>query len=450
MAAKKRALVIVGIVVAAILLILIITPFFINADTFRPQIEQALGGMLGRKVEIGHLRVSLWSGGLVADRIVIADDPGYSREPFLTAKSLSVGVALWPLIFSRQLEAHSLTIADPHVQLLRTARGDWNFATIGGKAPPRHERDAKSPSGAGLNGFTVDKVRISDGTISFGRAGQPTRLAYDHVNIGADNLSETSAFPLRFAADTPGDGKLSLQAKVGPLGTGNANRLPFKGQMKADNVPAEDVQNLLEVLGYSLPDGSSLRGGTIKANMTLDGPLERIVTSGPVEISNVKLAGFNLASQLAAALGTPGAVSGNDTLIQVASSQLRYAPNGLRAEALNIVIPAIGSITGNGTVDAANHLNFRLVAKLAGSSPLAQLVKLPMLNTGSGNSSGSGAGLPFRIEGTTSRPVIIPDVSGIAGQALKKLIPQQQQKGPIGGILNELLNKKKKPQQPQP
>lgn len=444
---RKKPLLIIGIIVAAIVIALVVTPFFINADTFRPQIEQALSGILGRKVQIGHLRVSLLSGSLVADGISIGDDPAFSRAPFLTAKSLSVGVALEPLIFSRKLLVHSLTFEGPHVILLRTPKGDWNFDSIGGHgsgpvAPA-------SPAAAALGNFTVDRMAITDGTIAFGRAGQPTRLAYDNVNITATNISATRAFPLTFDADTPGGGRLNLKANVGPIEDVAAARLPFEGKLAVNGVPAEDVQNLLAVLGYALPAGSALQGGTIKANMTLHGPFQRLVTSGPVQLSNVRLAGYSLLGELAQALGTAGSGNGKDTLIQVARFDLRYAPNGLQARDLDVIIPALGTVTGTGTVGANNSLNFQMVARLAGSSPLAQLINLPVLGK-------KGGGLPFRVEGTTAHPRIVPEIGGVAGIVQKLVQPQGKQKsqqpgGVIGGLLNNLIgNKKKTAQQKQP
>lgn len=432
----------VGIAVAvivALLVILIVTPFFINADTFRPPIEQALGRMLGRNVEIGHLHVSLLQGSLVANQISISDDPAFDRGPFLTAQSLSAGVDLMPLIFSHQLNVRSFTFDGPHIQLLRDARGNWNFASLGGKAT------TPSPtSGPAIAGVSIQQLAVRNGTIAFGRAGEPTRQAYESVNITASNISATQAFPLQFGANTPGGGSLRLQANVGPLSSVSAEHLPFTGQLSAKNVPAADVQNLLAVLGYSLPQGSSLQAGTIQANLNLNGPLDSFVTSGPVQLSNIRLAGFSLPSRLAGALGQPGASTGNDTLIQTASSNLRYSAGGVRAEDLKVIIPALGTLTGSGTVGADNSLNFHLVAQLSGSSPLAQLVKLPVL-------SQNGGGLPFHVKGTTSHPVVVPDINvkGIAGNILQQLAgskqQQQPQQGGIGGIIGGFLGKKKSP-----
>lgn len=448
--AKKR-LIIIGIILAVILLILIITPFFINADQFRPQIEVALSEKLGRKVQLGHVSISLFSGSLSADQISIADDPAFSRQPFLTAKSLNVGVDVLPLIFSRDLRVHSLNFNDPQVQLLRTAAGQWNFATLA-SPPPAHRAaapgrgaslvavsfmvtPANTSNSAALNSFSVDKMKISDGTIAFGRAGEPTRLAYQDVNLSAQNISQTAPFPFQFDAKTPNGGKLTLNGDLGPVGNNDGSHIPFEGRSKAQNVPAQDVQNLLTVLGYAIPAGSNLKGGTINSDLTLHGPLNQFVAEGPLKLSGVTLAGFSVASKLGAALGQSSAQGGNDTLIKVAQGALRYGPQGINADNLNVQIALVGSVSGAGTISASNALNFRLLAKLDGSSPLAQLTQIPFFN--------KGGGIPFRVQGSASNPQITVDVPGLSKTPLNQLkIPQN---GKLGGILGGLLNKKKKP-----
>src|SRR5579875_60306 len=448
MSRAKKPLIIIGIVVLVILLILIITPFFINADQFRPEIESALSQKLGRQVMLGHISISLFSGSLSADQISIADDPAFSREPFLTAKSFSVGVDVLPLIFHRDLNVHSLNFNDPHVQLLRTASGEWNFATLGGSSAAPARAAAASgrahflavsfvapaaSNSAALNSFTVQQMKISDGTIAFGRAGQPTRLAYNSVNLSAQNISQNAPFPFQFDARTPSGGKINLNGNLGPIGNSDGNHIPFEGRSRAENVPAEDVQNLLAVLGYVLPSGSNLKGGTIDADLTLRGPLDRFVAEGPVKLSGVTLAGFSLASKLATALGQAGAPTGNDTLIQIAEGALRYGPQGVDARNLNVQIASVGSVVGDGTISPTNALNFRLVAKLSGASPLAQFTQLPIFS--------KSGGIPFRVQGTASDPKIMPDIAGLNNTPLNQLkIPQS---GKLGGILGGLLKKKK-------
>ena len=450
MAGKKKPFLIALIVVVVIFLILIITPFFIDADHFRPEIETTLSGELGRKVQIGHLSVSLLSGSLKADQISIADDPAFSKGDFLTAKSLAIGIDVMPLIFSRQLHVHSLDINDPQLELLRTTAGTWNFSTLGGAAPangksapaandpPGDPPAAQAPASSAASNITVDSLKISNATVSLRRVGEAMSATnvYQDVNIAAQNISEASAFPFQFDAKTPTGGKLNLTGKVGPLGNGDANHLPFDGELKAQSVPAEDIENLLAVLGYALPSGSSLKGGTLQANLALRGPLEGFVSQGPVSLNNVTLAGYSLGSKLAGALGQSSAQAGNDTLIKVASSNVRYGPDGVRAESVNVEIPGIGSVTGSGTVSANNTLDFHLIAKLEGSSPLAKLTQLPFFN--------QGGGIPFHVDGTTSDPHVTADIAGLNKTPLNQLkVPNQNQ---LGGLLGGLL-KKKKPQQ---
>ena len=97
---KSRWLRIAAIVVAVFLVLLLALPLFINVNSFRPKIESAASTALGRQVTVGDLSLSILSGSVGAENIAIADDPAFSKSPFVAAKSLKVGVELLPLIFS--------------------------------------------------------------------------------------------------------------------------------------------------------------------------------------------------------------------------------------------------------------------------------------------------------------------------------------------------------------
>src|ERR1700691_6442527 len=96
----KRILKIGAIAAALLFVILIALPFLINVNSFRPKIEAEMTTALGRQVTVGNLSLSILSGSVVAHDIAVADDPSFSKAPFITAKSLKVGVELMPLIFS--------------------------------------------------------------------------------------------------------------------------------------------------------------------------------------------------------------------------------------------------------------------------------------------------------------------------------------------------------------
>ena len=98
----KRILKIGAIAFAILLVILIALPLLINVNSFRPKIESELMSALGRQVAVGNLSLSILSGSVVAGNVVVADDPAFGKSPFITAKSLKVGVELMPLISSKQ------------------------------------------------------------------------------------------------------------------------------------------------------------------------------------------------------------------------------------------------------------------------------------------------------------------------------------------------------------
>jgi AsmA protein len=540
---NKKVLKIVGIVVGVLLLLVIAVPFFINVNNYRPQIESNLSSALGRPVKVGNLSLSILSGSVEANQLSIADDPKFSNNSFIQAKSLKVGVELMPLIFSKQLNVTHLVIEQPQIAILRNREGVWNFSSLGnqaGQAPKTADKSGSSGSG----NLSVDKLEIKDGTISLGSV--PARrqpVTYDKLNLTVKNFSFTNSFPLTVSARLPGGGSMKLDGTAGPInatdtsltpgqikielrkldlsqsaivspgtgitgfadfdGTANSDGQAVKasgklkgsslklvpkgsaasqpvevtftvehnlknetGQLQGDvaigkavakisgtydmqgettvirmklngeSMPVDDLEGFLPAVGVQLPSGSKLKGGTLSANMDAVGPVDKVVATGSVRMSNTALAGFNLGSKLSALSSLTGKQigGGNDTVIQNLSSDVRYAPDGTRLDKIDLVIPSIGTVTGAGTVSPSNELDFKMVANLSGGLA-GGLTKV----AGMGSSSG---GIPVHVTGTTSNPSFMPDVKGMVGNQLKGLVPTGKN-NPVGN-LGGLFGKKKK------
>src|SRR5258708_31305604 len=129
-------------------------------------------------------------------------------------------------------------------------------------------------------------------------------------------------------------------------------------------MPAQDLQAFLPALGVTLPKGSSLQQGSLNANLKTEGPADKLVTTGTVGLYDAKLAGFDLGSKMAVLNSLTGSKSSPDTSIQKLTSNVRVAPEGIRTEAMDLVIPALGEGTGAGTMSAAHNLDFKMVAAL--------------------------------------------------------------------------------------
>lgn len=524
----KRILKVLAIIVGVLIVIAIAVPFFVDANTFRPKLESELTEALGRRVKVGNLSLSLLSGSVSADDLSIADDPAFSKTPFVQAKSLKVGVELIPLIFSKTLKVTEVTLNQPEIELVKSENGQkWNFSSLGSRSGAAETKKTE-PSSINPN-LTVAKLSVNDGRLTVSRAGSGEKQrVYDKVNIAVTNFSFSSSFPFQVTAQLPGGGNLKLDGTAGPVDADNAASTPldakvsvqqFKladsgfidpatgisgiadleetlssdgreaktnGTLKAtnlkvvqkgspagrpvelryavvhnlakeegsltrgdvamgkavahltgtydahgkvtlinmklngQNMPVDDLEAMLPALGVVLPPKATLKGGDLNTNLAISGPVDRLVTTGTVRMQNSQLANFDLGSKLSAISALAGKQTGNDTTIQNFSSDVRVAREGTQANNINLTVPAIGVLTGAGTVSPSNELAFKM------------------------NAAVGNLGVPFSIQGTTADPKFVPDVKGIATGLLKNALKNNTgQQNPLSGLTGLF---KKKPQ----
>jgi hypothetical protein len=235
----RFVLIALGAVVALILLVAVCLPLFLNADSFRTRIESTLTKSLGRKVSIGKLELSIWSGGLVATNTTVADDPAFSSQPFIQADSVKIGVEILPLILSKQLRIRGFSLLSPKVQLLRAANGTWNYSTIG-KSGPSTAQDADTKQA--FPDLTVGHVTVENGRFTVGTqpaagapAAAPARV-YDQVNLEAKSFGFRNSFPFTVSAHLPGDGTVSLKGNAGPINEQDASATPFSGHLEMKHI----------------------------------------------------------------------------------------------------------------------------------------------------------------------------------------------------------------------
>src|ERR1700746_809486 len=154
---------VVLLVVGVLVVLILIAPFLIPVNQFRPTIEEKASAALGRQVHLGKLSLSLLSGSLSAENLSIGDDPKFSSAPFLTAKSLKVGVELWPLISSKTLNITGIAIDTPQVTLPPNPAGVWSSSPPGGPAAKAQAKKAPAePPGAAAE-VSVKKLEFANG-----------------------------------------------------------------------------------------------------------------------------------------------------------------------------------------------------------------------------------------------------------------------------------------------
>jgi AsmA protein len=172
--------------------------------------------------------------------------------------------------------------------------------------------------------------------------------------------------------------------------------------------------------------------------------VDRLVTTGDLGLFNAKLSGFDLGAKMAALQAFTGTKSeGSMTTIEKLTTKVRVAPEGIQASALELVAPAIGQLTGDGTIGSNSSLNMKMLATLSGNGGVAGALSGLM-----GQASSATRKIPFTIVGTTSDPRFVPDVHGLVNSAMGSQFsgtgnatsPTQQG---IGNVLGGLFGKKK-------
>jgi AsmA protein len=538
------------------LLVILVVPLFVNANTFRSTLETQLSSALGRNVTLGNLSFSLFSGSLVADNVSIADDPAFSNKPFLQAQSLHIGVEVLPLLLHRQLLVTSFVVDSPSINLVHNADGAWNFSDIG-KTAASHTQNTQKESA--LPNFTVGQMKVANGTAvvsDLPPTGAP--FTYSNLNLTVQQFSFAKAFPFVLTATLPGGGLLDVRGNAGPVNQSDASETPLtadislkhfdpvaagviqksqgvsmladitakvssngqnltgngtvkaanlqlvangspttapvdlsytinhnlqtrSGQVNdlsmdtggvsvhvngtyavqgaqttlalhlaAPNLPINQVEALLPAAGVRLPSGSRLQGGTLTANLAITGSVAAPTISGPVQVDNTRLAGFDLSSKIGGLKPVAGSQGGTE--IQTVRANVNSSSQGTRIDNLYASIPLLGTATGGGTVSPAGGLNFQVLAKLNTTSGVASHALDGVTGAGGAGdlfgqaiSAAAANGIPVRITGTTSNPVIQADLSKLleknAGNILKQqILGNGNNKQNPADVLNKLFH----------
>lgn len=526
----------IGVCLAVVIAVVLSLPFLINVDQFRPTLESDLSAALGRDVKLGNLHLKIFGGEVTADDLSVAEDPAFGTPAFVQAKSLHVGVELWPFLVSRQLIVTDLNIDQPEIALVQSPKGDWNFSTLGGKSKPASAA-APAPSAARMPlNLSVQLVKITNGQLTLRRTiGHWKPLVLEQVNIELRDFSSASAFPFLLSAQVRGGGAVRLDGKAGPLnpadsamtpvtlnlnvtaldlarsgmndfapdmsgifsfnGKGDSDgvQMQMTGTLKADHLkvarngspaarpveldfsvqhdlrthagtvrqgdvhigkalahltgsyaeqgesmvlsmklagsdmPVPELEAMLPAIGVVLPAGASLQGGTATVELSINGPADRAVTAGSLSLNNTRVVGFDISKKMSSIEKLAGIKAGPDTEIQTLGANVRSSPEGTDAQGMRLVVPAIGELTGAGTVSPANELDFKMSAIVHASGLLAVVGNTP---------------IPFTVEGTCSQPVFKPNLKALAGEELKSV------EGDVGkaasGLIKGFLRDKKK------
>jgi hypothetical protein len=380
----------VGAVLALLVLVAVCLPLFLNADNFRTRIESTVTKSLGRKVTMGKLTLSIWSGGLVADNVVVADDPRFSTQPFIQADTVKIKVEMMPLVLHRELQIRGFALQSPKIQLLRAADGTWNYSTIGSGGKSAQDEETKQT----FPNLTAGKVSVKNGQITLGygpgmsgTASAPVgkTAVYQKLDAQITNLSPTSSAPFTLTAELPGGGSLSAKGNAGPLNQQNSASTPVDAQV--------DLKHFNLGTAGVLPADAGISGvADLQAQVKSDG--QTLNATGTAQVAGIKLAAngrpsskpvqvqFNVTENERAMTGQiqQATITVGRAVINVAGTfqtsgpttalNLKVTENGVPIDDLEAFLPAVGVSLPQGSQLRGGTLTTTLTVSGSTGSPV--------------------------------------------------------------------------------
>lgn len=154
---KKRALLVIGGIVAALALAIAAVVLFVDMNKYKPRIETTASGALGLEVRIrGEMNIALsLPPGLTLAGIEVARN----GEDVLRVERMRVGLKILPLLLGR-IRFRELEFVRPELSLRRTTSGPFDFERYLYR-PLRKAREALPGTFDRIDGISVTKGQIS-------------------------------------------------------------------------------------------------------------------------------------------------------------------------------------------------------------------------------------------------------------------------------------------------
>lgn len=166
---KKKLIIILailGFIGGAYLIASLALSNLLSAERLRVMLVEPIENQLGRKVEIGAIKVSLFSGIEINDIIVKEKNPA---RDFISIATFRLNYELLPLLHKR-LVIKEVLIDQPTVRITRDAQGVFNFADLSLK-PRQVKKEIPPPELQTVEPLPLtlvfDQIRVNDLNLAF-------------------------------------------------------------------------------------------------------------------------------------------------------------------------------------------------------------------------------------------------------------------------------------------
>lgn len=400
----KKTLKIGGGILAVIIVLLLVAPFFINLNSYKGLIAEKAKEATGRDLVIdGDISLSLLPIPSVSvEGIKFGNAAEGSAANMAEIEKVKVKVALMPLL-SGKAEVKSVELVKPTIVLekLPDGKGNWDIST-GGSTETTEAAPATAESGGSKFDLSIEGASITDGTLIYRDLTTASEQKVENLNVDLSLDSLQGPFkatggvtaigmPLGFDVavgrldpSQPMPINLTLKVEDANATVGFSGQADLKAAETADQPivtgkltgKGDSVAKLIAVLS-----GGKAEEGPLAQAFALDGDIVAGKTAADLKNFTASLGDMNATGSVAAKMGETTTVDANlamgrldlDKLIPVKAAnadEAAPAASGEAAPAGTFSLPAGINANANVTVDQVvyqgNSIDqVKLVAALA-------------------------------------------------------------------------------------
>jgi uncharacterized protein involved in outer membrane biogenesis len=316
------------VVAVAVLFIFTIAAvwLFLDVNKYRPQIQARLEEQLHRKVTLGNMSLGLLPLRVTVQDVTIAEDPNFTSSfPFTQARQLDVRLRLLPLI-GGNVEVDSIALQEPSVELIRSAKGVWNFASLSppeppaGEARPPETAPAETPAAA----ISLRRLSITGGKVAItDHLKKQDRVVYAPIDVSLRDFREGQPFSFDIAVRMPGSGsqEIRVEGTGGPLPKEGPAAMPLQATISLDDI---DIAGLRTFLAS---ESAAKATGLLSGETQIDSQSGKLSAKGKLNARDVAIGGVAVGYPIDLDYDLSGDLTAG--LIQIASSTLRLGPTPL-------------------------------------------------------------------------------------------------------------------------
>ncbi len=283
---RKRIIGAVVLALGGVLVLAVLNVNFLvrhNKDYLIGQLEQ----MLGRKISVNKIEITLSPIGARLVNFAMADDPAFSPDAFVSAKDLQVDLRLLPLLIG-QFQIKRLALESPFIIIVRDGSGQYNFASSARneKSDPENAASHKNASAKMQDSqlFLIASLNISDGTLRYRDLKTGGELTATQINLKVNDFEWNEPFDVELeAAVMATKHNLKFKSRIGPLaGNQNYRDVPLDGDIQADALELGKVNAALPQFRKALPKALRFDGVYTIDDLKFKGTLNHLSLKGAV------------------------------------------------------------------------------------------------------------------------------------------------------------------------